>query len=96
MNDNEKNEPVSKSPFWRFSIKFYGMPGVAAACIAAWSDTLSRVGSLLILPAASAGRFSRLGPNLYARLRFAPDSPLEESGFELPVPLEKIGTARLR
>ena len=33
MNDNEKNEPVSKSPFWRFSIKFYGMPGVAAACI---------------------------------------------------------------
>lgn len=33
MNDNEKNEPVSKSPFWRFSIKFYGMPGVAPACI---------------------------------------------------------------
>src|SRR5260221_1586410 len=33
MNENEKTEPVSKSPFWRFSIKFYGMPGVAAACI---------------------------------------------------------------
>ena len=33
MNDNEKNEPVSKSPFWRFSVKFYGMPGVAPACI---------------------------------------------------------------
>jgi uncharacterized protein (TIGR02444 family) len=25
--------PVSKSPFWRFSVKFYGMPGVAPACI---------------------------------------------------------------
>ena len=33
MNDNDKPEPVSKSPFWRFSIKFYGVPGVAAACI---------------------------------------------------------------
>ena len=25
--------PVSKSPFWRFSVKFYGEPGVAQACI---------------------------------------------------------------
>ena len=33
MNDNDKPEPVSKSPFWRFSIKFYGVPGVAPACI---------------------------------------------------------------
>jgi len=33
MNDNDKSEPVSKSPFWRFSIKFYGVPGVAPACI---------------------------------------------------------------
>ena len=33
MNDNDKLAPDSKSPFWRFSIKFYGMPGVAAACI---------------------------------------------------------------
>lgn len=33
MNDNDKPEPVSKSPFWQFSIKFYGMPGVAPACI---------------------------------------------------------------
>ena len=23
--------PVSKSPFWRFSIKFYAVPGVAQA-----------------------------------------------------------------
>jgi uncharacterized protein (TIGR02444 family) len=28
------NEPVSKSPFWQFSIKFYAVPGVAEACIA--------------------------------------------------------------
>jgi uncharacterized protein (TIGR02444 family) len=27
------DEPVSKSPFWRFSIKFYAEPGVAPACI---------------------------------------------------------------
>jgi len=25
--------PVSKSPFWRFSVKFYAVPGVAPACI---------------------------------------------------------------
>jgi uncharacterized protein (TIGR02444 family) len=28
------NEPVSKSPFWQFSVKFYAEPGVADACIA--------------------------------------------------------------
>ena len=27
------NPPVSKSPFWRFSVKFYAVPGVAQACI---------------------------------------------------------------
>jgi uncharacterized protein (TIGR02444 family) len=27
------SEPVSKSPFWQFSIKFYAVPGVAQACI---------------------------------------------------------------
>lgn len=32
MNDNDK-QPASKSPFWRFSITFYGVPGVAPACI---------------------------------------------------------------
>ena len=26
--------PVSKSPFWQFSVKFYAVPGVAEACIA--------------------------------------------------------------
>jgi uncharacterized protein (TIGR02444 family) len=25
--------PVEKSPFWRFSVKFYAVPGVAPACI---------------------------------------------------------------
>src|SRR5882757_379333 len=33
MNDNDKPAPDSKSPFWRFSVTFYGMPGVAPACI---------------------------------------------------------------
>jgi uncharacterized protein (TIGR02444 family) len=28
------SDPVSKSPFWQFSIKFYAVPGVAEACIA--------------------------------------------------------------
>src|SRR3954453_4467046 len=28
------SEPVKKSPFWQFSIKFYAVPGVADACIA--------------------------------------------------------------
>jgi uncharacterized protein (TIGR02444 family) len=29
----ETKPPVSKSPFWRFSVKFYAEPGVAPACI---------------------------------------------------------------
>jgi uncharacterized protein (TIGR02444 family) len=33
MNDNDKGTPVSKSPFWRFSVKFYAVPSVAQACI---------------------------------------------------------------
>jgi len=32
MNDAPKI-PESKSPFWRFSVKFYQVPGVAPACI---------------------------------------------------------------
>ena len=32
MSDENKI-PVSKSPFWRFSVKFYAVPGVAPACI---------------------------------------------------------------
>jgi uncharacterized protein (TIGR02444 family) len=34
MSDVGTNAPVSKSPFWRFSVKFYAVPGVADACIA--------------------------------------------------------------
>ena len=33
MSENKTNIPVSKSPFWQFSIKFYAVPGVAQACI---------------------------------------------------------------
>jgi uncharacterized protein (TIGR02444 family) len=33
MSDTAANVPVSKSPFWRFSVKFYAVPGVAQACI---------------------------------------------------------------
>ena len=33
MSDSGPNDPVRKSPFWRFSIKFYGVPCVAQACI---------------------------------------------------------------
>ena len=29
----EPASPVRKSPFWRFSVKFYAVPGVAQACI---------------------------------------------------------------
>jgi uncharacterized protein (TIGR02444 family) len=28
-----ENAPAGKSPFWRFSVKFYAEPGVAQACI---------------------------------------------------------------
>ena len=31
---SEPSAPVSKSPFWQFSVKFYAVPGVAEACIA--------------------------------------------------------------
>jgi uncharacterized protein (TIGR02444 family) len=33
MSDAGPNEPTRKSPFWRFSVKFYAVPGVAPACI---------------------------------------------------------------
>jgi uncharacterized protein (TIGR02444 family) len=33
MSENGPNDPVDKSPFWRFSVKFYAETGVAAACI---------------------------------------------------------------
>ena len=34
MSDVNASIPVSKSPFWRFSVKFYAVAGVADACIA--------------------------------------------------------------
>ena len=34
MSEPNSAIPVSKSPFWQFSIKFYAVPGVAEACIA--------------------------------------------------------------
>ena len=33
MATDEPKAPVSKSPFWRFSVKFYAVPGVAPGCI---------------------------------------------------------------
>ncbi len=34
MPTNTSTPPATKSPFWRFSVKFYAVPGVAPACIA--------------------------------------------------------------
>jgi uncharacterized protein (TIGR02444 family) len=33
MSDEASGAAVRKSPFWRFSVKFYAVPGVAPACI---------------------------------------------------------------
>jgi uncharacterized protein (TIGR02444 family) len=33
MSDTTGAAPVRKSPFWRFSVTFYAVPGVAQACI---------------------------------------------------------------
>jgi uncharacterized protein (TIGR02444 family) len=33
MSEGASSVPVRKSPFWRFSVKFYAAPGVAPACI---------------------------------------------------------------
>jgi uncharacterized protein (TIGR02444 family) len=33
MSEPNPTIPVSKSPFWQFSVKFYAVPGVAEACI---------------------------------------------------------------
>jgi uncharacterized protein (TIGR02444 family) len=33
MSDVAATAPVQKSPFWRFSVKFYAVAGVAQACI---------------------------------------------------------------
>jgi uncharacterized protein (TIGR02444 family) len=34
MSELDTSIPVSKSPLWQFSIRFYAVPGVAEACIA--------------------------------------------------------------
>jgi uncharacterized protein (TIGR02444 family) len=34
VTEHKQSSLVKKSPFWRFSIKFYAVPGVAPACIA--------------------------------------------------------------
>jgi uncharacterized protein (TIGR02444 family) len=34
MSANDNNTPPGKSPFWLFSVRLYGLPGVAPACIA--------------------------------------------------------------
>jgi uncharacterized protein (TIGR02444 family) len=33
MSSNDENAITRKSPFWRFSVQFYAVPGVAPACI---------------------------------------------------------------
>jgi len=33
MATSQADTPASQSPFWRFSIKFYAVPGVAPSCI---------------------------------------------------------------
>jgi uncharacterized protein (TIGR02444 family) len=33
MTETALSTPPRKSPFWRFSVKFYAVPGVAPACI---------------------------------------------------------------
>jgi uncharacterized protein (TIGR02444 family) len=51
------SEPVSKSPFWQFSIKFYAVPGVADACIALQDQAKVDVNILFyLLWNASQGR----------------------------------------
>lgn len=34
MSDAQTAEKTATTPFWRFSLKFYGQPGVSDACIA--------------------------------------------------------------
>ena len=33
MSEEPTKTPINKSPFWRFSVKFYAVPGIAPACI---------------------------------------------------------------
>jgi uncharacterized protein (TIGR02444 family) len=46
---NESHAPVSQSPFWRFSIGFYRVPGVAQACIALQDEAQVDVNVLFFL-----------------------------------------------
>jgi uncharacterized protein (TIGR02444 family) len=45
MNDT----PTTTTPFWRFSLKYYGQPGVSDACIALQDDCGVDVNLLLFL-----------------------------------------------
>jgi uncharacterized protein (TIGR02444 family) len=49
MTQSETNAGASGSPFWRFSLRFYRMPGVADACIALQDEAGVDVNLLLFL-----------------------------------------------
>lgn len=54
---SQANEAASHSPFWRFSLRFYAVPGVAPACIALQDEAGVDVNLLLfLLWTASRGR----------------------------------------
>jgi uncharacterized protein (TIGR02444 family) len=49
MSEPNPAIPVSKSPFWQFSVKFYAVPGVAEACIELQDQAKVDVNILLYL-----------------------------------------------
>jgi uncharacterized protein (TIGR02444 family) len=49
MSEPKTTVPISKSPFWQFSIKFYAVPGVAQACIELQDQAKVDVNILLFL-----------------------------------------------
>jgi uncharacterized protein (TIGR02444 family) len=49
MSEPKTTMPVSKSPFWQFSIKFYAVPGVAQACIELQDQAKADVNILFFL-----------------------------------------------
>ena len=49
MSNNDESPLTRKSPFWRFSVKFYAVPGVAPACIELQDRTKVDVNVLFFL-----------------------------------------------
>lgn len=73
MADAEANPARAHSPFWRFSLKFYGLPGAPPACLAVQDQSGADV-NVLLFGLFLAGQGRRLSATDMAAIAAATES----------------------